>query len=93
MRKSGVYQVLTPDECVALAEAQGGIILHPLMGGIPAKLGWQSLELFKTQGAAEAPPGGVVSRSEPIPRRDRSIACFPFAAWQSRRHGLRPLPA
>ena len=46
MRKSGVYQVLTPDECVALAEREGRMILHPLMGGLPAKLGWQSIELF-----------------------------------------------
>ena len=49
VRKSGVYQVLTPDECVALAKEQGRIILHPLMGGIPAKLGWQSIELFKAK--------------------------------------------
>lgn len=49
VRRSGVYQVLTPDECIALAEQQGRIILHPLMGGIPAKLGWESLELFESQ--------------------------------------------
>jgi alkanesulfonate monooxygenase SsuD/methylene tetrahydromethanopterin reductase-like flavin-dependent oxidoreductase (luciferase family) len=46
VRKSGVYQVLTPDECVALAQREGRMILHPLMGGIPAKLGWESIELF-----------------------------------------------
>lgn len=47
VRKSGAYQVLTPDECVALGKEQGRIILHPLMGGIPARLGWESLELFE----------------------------------------------
>lgn len=47
VRKSGVYQVLTPDECVALAQQQGRLILHPLMGGIPASLGWESLRLFE----------------------------------------------
>ncbi|MEW6269425.1 MAG: LLM class flavin-dependent oxidoreductase [Thermodesulfobacteriota bacterium] len=47
VRKSGVYQVLTADECVALAQQQGRVILHPLMGGIPAKLGWESIELFE----------------------------------------------
>jgi alkanesulfonate monooxygenase SsuD/methylene tetrahydromethanopterin reductase-like flavin-dependent oxidoreductase (luciferase family) len=47
VRQSGVYRVLTPDECIALAKEQGRIILHPLMGGIPAKLGWESLELFE----------------------------------------------
>jgi len=46
VKKSGVYRVLTPDECVALAKEQGRIILHPLMGGLPAKIGWQSIELF-----------------------------------------------
>jgi alkanesulfonate monooxygenase SsuD/methylene tetrahydromethanopterin reductase-like flavin-dependent oxidoreductase (luciferase family) len=47
VRRSGVYQVLTPDQCVALAKEQGRVILHPLMGGIPAELGWESLELFE----------------------------------------------
>jgi len=46
VKKSGVYQILTPDQCVALAKEQGRIILHPLMGGLPAKIGWQSIELF-----------------------------------------------
>jgi len=49
VRKSGVYQILTPDQCVALAQEQGRLILHPLMGGIPAKLGWESIELFKAK--------------------------------------------
>lgn len=49
VRKSGVYQVLTPDECVALAQREGRIILHPLMGGIPPALGWESIELFRTK--------------------------------------------
>jgi alkanesulfonate monooxygenase SsuD/methylene tetrahydromethanopterin reductase-like flavin-dependent oxidoreductase (luciferase family) len=50
VRASGVYQVLTPDECVALAEKEGdlgSLLLHPLMGGIPPELGWESLELFE----------------------------------------------
>jgi alkanesulfonate monooxygenase SsuD/methylene tetrahydromethanopterin reductase-like flavin-dependent oxidoreductase (luciferase family) len=48
VRASGVYQVLTPDECVALAaDAEGSVLLHPLMGGIPPELGWTSIELFE----------------------------------------------
>ena len=50
VRASGVYQVLTPDETVALAASQGdagSVLLHPLMGGIPPELGWESLELFE----------------------------------------------
>src|SRR5262249_27342640 len=47
VKASGVYKVVTPDECVALAQANGRVILHPLMGGMPAKLGWEGLELFE----------------------------------------------
>jgi alkanesulfonate monooxygenase SsuD/methylene tetrahydromethanopterin reductase-like flavin-dependent oxidoreductase (luciferase family) len=46
LRASGVYRVVTPDECVALAHETQRIILHPLMGGLDAELGWQSLRLF-----------------------------------------------
>jgi alkanesulfonate monooxygenase SsuD/methylene tetrahydromethanopterin reductase-like flavin-dependent oxidoreductase (luciferase family) len=46
VRRSGVYRVVTPDECVALAEETGRVLLHPLMGGISPELAWSSLELF-----------------------------------------------
>jgi alkanesulfonate monooxygenase SsuD/methylene tetrahydromethanopterin reductase-like flavin-dependent oxidoreductase (luciferase family) len=46
LRRSGVYRVVTPEECVELAGTSGAIVLHPLMGGLPPALGWQSLELF-----------------------------------------------
>ncbi|WP_261574317.1 LLM class flavin-dependent oxidoreductase [Frankia gtarii] len=49
VRASGVYQVVTPDECVALAQAlepDQPLVFHPLMGGMPPELGWASLELF-----------------------------------------------
>jgi alkanesulfonate monooxygenase SsuD/methylene tetrahydromethanopterin reductase-like flavin-dependent oxidoreductase (luciferase family) len=49
LKASGVYRVVTPDECVALAEETGSLVFHPLMGGIPADLGWESLELFASQ--------------------------------------------
>jgi hypothetical protein len=45
LRASGAYRVLTPDECIALARQMRGIILHPLLAGMPAELGWASLEL------------------------------------------------
>jgi alkanesulfonate monooxygenase SsuD/methylene tetrahydromethanopterin reductase-like flavin-dependent oxidoreductase (luciferase family) len=48
VRKSGVYRVVTPDECVALAQEMGRIILHPLMGGLPPELGWAGLKLFES---------------------------------------------
>ena len=46
VRQSGVYRVVTPEECVALAAEVGTLVLHPLMGGMPPELGWASLELF-----------------------------------------------
>ncbi|MEX2557558.1 MAG: LLM class flavin-dependent oxidoreductase [Actinomycetota bacterium] len=50
LRSEGIYRVVTPDECVALAEELtpgGTIVLHPLLCGMPVELGWGSLELFK----------------------------------------------
>ena len=50
LRKEGIYRVVTPDECVALAQElgpMGTIVLHPLMGGMPVDLGWSALRLFK----------------------------------------------
>ena len=46
LKQSGVYKVVTPDECVELARAVGTLVLHPLMGGMPPALGWQGLRLF-----------------------------------------------
>ena len=47
LRSSGVYRVVTPDECLALAEEYGRVLLHPLMGGLSPALAWESLELFE----------------------------------------------
>lgn len=49
VKKSGVYEVVTPDQCVALAEQQGRIILHPLMGGLSPDLAWAGLKLFEKE--------------------------------------------
>ena len=49
LRASGMWQVVTPDEAVALGRTYGSIALHPLMGGMPPELGWESLELFVDQ--------------------------------------------
>jgi alkanesulfonate monooxygenase SsuD/methylene tetrahydromethanopterin reductase-like flavin-dependent oxidoreductase (luciferase family) len=45
LRASGAYVVLTPDECVALVQETGSLLLHPLMGGLDPDLAWESLEL------------------------------------------------
>src|SRR5207247_329066 len=49
LRRSGVYRVVTPDECVGLARETGQVLLHPLMGGLPPALGWEGLERFAAQ--------------------------------------------
>jgi alkanesulfonate monooxygenase SsuD/methylene tetrahydromethanopterin reductase-like flavin-dependent oxidoreductase (luciferase family) len=46
LRASGMWQVVTPDECIELARRHGSVALHPLMGGVPPELGWSSLQLF-----------------------------------------------
>jgi alkanesulfonate monooxygenase SsuD/methylene tetrahydromethanopterin reductase-like flavin-dependent oxidoreductase (luciferase family) len=48
MREAGVYVVLTPEEMISMAR-DGGIMAlttHPLCGGIPPELAWQSLRLI-----------------------------------------------
>ncbi len=49
LKASGVYAVVTPDECVALAKEHGTLVFHPLMGGMDPDLGWESLRLFAAQ--------------------------------------------
>jgi alkanesulfonate monooxygenase SsuD/methylene tetrahydromethanopterin reductase-like flavin-dependent oxidoreductase (luciferase family) len=52
LRAEGVYAVLTPDECVALAGelgAAGALTHHPLCGGLDPEEGWRSLELFASE--------------------------------------------
>jgi len=50
LRATGQYRVLTPEEMVAELQAQGPFgfaALHPLMGGIPPEVAWESLHLFE----------------------------------------------
>ncbi len=49
LRASGRYAVVTPEECAALAERDGALMLHPLMGGISPELAWESLRLFERE--------------------------------------------
>ena len=52
LRAEGVYQILTPDECVALADELGptaAFTHHPLCGATSPDDGWESLELFADQ--------------------------------------------
>lgn len=52
LRASGKYNVLTPDELVADLTAQGPFgfaLLHPMLGGIPPELAWESLHLVERE--------------------------------------------
>src|SRR5258708_24975267 len=49
LKASGVYWVVTPEECLSRAAEmgpRGAVVLHPLMGGLDPAVGWESLELF-----------------------------------------------
>ena len=52
VRRSGVYRVVTPDECVALAQEFGRVLLHPLMGGMPPDAGLGEPGAVRAEGAA-----------------------------------------
>lgn len=49
LRATNKYLVLTPDECVAHARANGGLFLKPLMGGLDPDLAWESLHLIESR--------------------------------------------
>jgi alkanesulfonate monooxygenase SsuD/methylene tetrahydromethanopterin reductase-like flavin-dependent oxidoreductase (luciferase family) len=61
VRKSGVYAIVTPDECVALANEVGVLVLHPLMGGMSPELGWEGLELFEKKVLPRLRPAAVAA--------------------------------
>jgi hypothetical protein len=49
LRAEGIYQILTPEECIARAKTQGELAafnLHPLCGGMPIDAAWESLHLY-----------------------------------------------
>lgn len=49
LRQSGLYQVMTPEACIAFINSLEGepeLSLQPLMGGLSPDMGWQSLRLF-----------------------------------------------
>jgi len=46
LRATGTYRVVTPDECLALAERYGTLTFKPLVGGLDPEVGWAGLQLF-----------------------------------------------
>ncbi len=52
LRRSGAYQVLGPEEAVAMIRALGRertFILTPLLGGLDPEFSWQGLRLFESE--------------------------------------------
>jgi len=49
VKASGVYAIVTPDECVDLARHFGSLTMHPLMGGIPPEIAAESLGLLESK--------------------------------------------
>lgn len=61
LRRGSVYAVLTPDECVDLVRRRRAMSVHPLCGGLPPEIGWETLNLIatKVQPALDDTPGGA----------------------------------
>jgi alkanesulfonate monooxygenase SsuD/methylene tetrahydromethanopterin reductase-like flavin-dependent oxidoreductase (luciferase family) len=43
--ENGAYRILTPDEAIAQARSGIPLLLHPLCGGLPPEIAWESLHL------------------------------------------------
>ena len=52
LRKTGQYRVLTPDDLATEIRAKGDFgftIFHPMAGGVPPAMAWESLHLFERE--------------------------------------------
>lgn len=49
VRASGVYEIVTPKGCLALAQQHGRLIFHPLMGGLAPAIAWEGLRRFAAE--------------------------------------------
>ena len=49
LRRSGMYEIVTPDEAVDLIRERGGASFKPLMGGLDPAVGWESLRIFESK--------------------------------------------
>ncbi|MFN8627683.1 MAG: LLM class flavin-dependent oxidoreductase [Candidatus Binatia bacterium] len=49
LRHGSVYAVLTPEQCIDLLRKRPVLNLHPLCGGLPPEVGWETLHLLATK--------------------------------------------
>jgi alkanesulfonate monooxygenase SsuD/methylene tetrahydromethanopterin reductase-like flavin-dependent oxidoreductase (luciferase family) len=45
LRASGTFRIVTPEQCIELAQEVDSLMFDPLFGGIPPELAWEALEL------------------------------------------------
>ncbi|HQV56643.1 MAG TPA: LLM class flavin-dependent oxidoreductase [Ilumatobacteraceae bacterium] len=48
LRSFNLYLMMTPDEMVEHAKQTGYLLFHPMMGGTPPNVAWESLRLFES---------------------------------------------
>jgi hypothetical protein len=49
LRRGSMCTVLTPEECVDLLRRRPSLCVHPLCGGLPPEIGWETLHLIATK--------------------------------------------
>ena len=49
LRESGLFRILTPEECVEHTVRTETLLLHPMCGGIPPDVAWESLRLIEAE--------------------------------------------
>ena len=49
LRADGLFQILTPDQCVAFGKEHQVLVFHPMCGGIAPETAWLSLRLFEDE--------------------------------------------
>lgn len=64
LRRGPMYAVLTPDECIDLLRQRPALCVHPLCGGLPPEVGWETLHLIATK-VQPALAGGPTRASAP----------------------------
>lgn len=65
LRATGVYRIVTPAECLALARElgpAGRLEFHPLVGGADPEIGWSGLRLFAAEVLPTLQAEGLVGR-------------------------------
>lgn len=64
LRETGVYRIVTPQECLTLARelgTQGRLEFHPLAGGVDPEIGSSGLQLFQAEVAPILRTEGLLS--------------------------------